>query len=163
MNLNTRMQLKKLTHQTKGPAPSAILASLAMFLLVCGSACQMTPPSDGNPPPDTGPVSFADDIQPVLSTACTGCHSPGGSAMLAGIPQDLTAGNAYEAIVGRLSVQDPTWTLVVPGDAENSLLYQKVSSNTPPVGVRMPRFAPRLSQSAISLIERWINEGALDN
>lgn len=168
---STLMPLKISANQAPGLARLAILSSLATLVLVNGVGCPGAAPGGGyggggggGGPIDNGPVSFAEDIQPVLLNACTSCHSPGGSAFEgSGIPMDLTQGNAYDAIVGKFSVQNPALTLVVPGDAENSLLYQKVSSNTPPVGVRMPRLLPQLEQDEIDLIERWINEGALDN
>lgn len=126
--------------------------------------CTPTPvPDDGNGGGDDGPVSFADDIQPLLSSQCIICHQPGGIAFADGITQDLRAGSAYAAIVNQPSDQDATLTLVIPGDAENSLLYQKVNSNEPPIGVRMPQFQPPLSAAQIDLIRRWIDEGAEDN
>ena len=130
-------------------------------LLAGGLACQVNAPPP--PPQGDGTVSFATQIQPILVTNCSGCHSPGGSAVLAGIPMHLTEGEAYDAIVNQPSVQDATWTRVVPGDSANSLVYLKVSSNNPPVGVRMPRFTPPLSSTEIGLIRDWIDQGALNN
>ena len=75
----------------------------------------------------------------------------------------LTEGESYDAIVNQPSVQDASWTRVVPGDSAKSLLYLKVSSNNPPVGVRMPRFTPPLSGTDIGLIRDWIDQGALNN
>ena len=66
-------------------------------------------------------------------------------------------------LVDQLSVQRNDLTLVVPGDSASSLLFQKVSTDNPPVGLRMPRFAPPLSESEIDLIREWIDQGALDN
>lgn len=132
-------------------------------LLTCGLACQVDMQVNEPPPTRGGTVSFSTDIQPLLSTACTGCHSPGGAAMLAGIPMDLRAATAYEDIVNQPSVQDATWTLVAPRNAQASLLFQKISSDDPPVGDRMPRFAPPLSAAQIELIRDWIDQGALDN
>jgi mono/diheme cytochrome c family protein len=139
------------------------IGAATVGLLAGGLACQVNLPVSEPPPPSGGTVSFAAQIQPILTTACTGCHSPGGSAMLDGIPMDLREGEAYDAVVHRPSAQDAEWTLVVPGDSGSSLLYLKVSSDSPPVGVRMPRFSPTLSPSEIELIGDWIDQGALNN
>jgi len=108
-------------------------------------------------------VSFAADVQPIFTTACAGCHSPGGNADLAGIPTFLRDGESYDMLVNVASVQDDELVLVVPGDSAASLLYQKVASNSPPVGSRMPRFAPALSEDEIKLIQDWIDQGAENN
>ena len=54
---------------------------------------------------------------------------------------------------------------VVPGDAEGSLLYRKLTNmNLSPVqGERMPFQASELSAARITTIETWIREGALEN
>ncbi len=111
----------------------------------------------------TDVVSFAGDIQPIFTTNCAGCHSPGGAADLAGIALQLTEGVAYDLLVSQPSVQDPDLTLVAPGDPDASLLLAKVESDSPPVGLRMPRFAPALSDDEIALIRSWIQQGAENN
>ena len=114
-------------------------------------------------PGDGDPVSFSGRIQPIFTTACAGCHSEGGLADLSGIALRLTADVSYSLLVSQQSVQRPDLTLVVPGDPDSSLLFLKISSDTPPVGARMPRSAPPLSQLEIDLIRDWIDEGALNN
>jgi hypothetical protein len=133
--------------------------------LLAGSlACQVNVPVSEPPPPSDGTVSFATQVEPILVNSCSGCHSPGGAAFVDnGIPMNLTEGQAYDAIVNQLSVQNASWTIVVPGDSASSLLYLKVSMDTPPVGVRMPRFTPPLSGTEQGLIRDWIDQGALNN
>ena len=108
-------------------------------------------------------MSYSSQIQPILTVNCAGCHSPGGAADLFGIPLTLTEDVSYEMLVNEQSVQDPAFAFVVPGDAETSLLFLKVSSDTPPFGDRMPRFAPALTDEENALIRAWIDQGALDN
>ena len=108
-------------------------------------------------------MSFATDILPILTVECGGCHSPGGIADVAGIELQLTANEAFNRAVGQPSVQDPSLTIIVPGDSASSLLFLKISSNTPPVGIRMPQSAPPLSANEITLIQTWIDQGALNN
>ncbi len=87
----------------------------------------------------------------------------GGFAVLAGIPMFLDQANAFAAIVNQPSSQNPSLILVAPGEASTSLLWLKVSSNSPPVGARMPLFDSALSRGQWALIRDWIDQGALDN
>lgn len=140
--------------------------STLTMVLALNAGCSSTPNPDGggnDNGTDSDPVSFADDVQPILTNQCIVCHQPGGIAFADGINQDLRADSAYDAIVNQPSDRDASLTLVVPGDAENSFLFQKVSSDTPLIGVRMPQFQLPLSAAQIDMIHRWIDEGALDN
>lgn len=116
------------------------------------------------PDPPTGRmVSFANDIQPIFSAQCAGCHRANSPTGITGVRMVLTEGDAYDSIVNQPSAQDASWTLVTPGDSDSSLLYLKVSSNSPPVGATMPLLGSRLSSSDLALIRDWIEDGALDN
>ena len=90
-------------------------------------------------------------------------HSVGGFADTQGIDVRLTADVAYDMLIDQPSVQDPSLTLVVADDADASWLFQKISSDNLPVGIRMPFGAPALPQDDIELIRQWIDQGALDN
>jgi hypothetical protein len=108
-------------------------------------------------PPGTGTTLTLDkDIQPIFSARCTGCHS--GAFATEGM--DLSAGNAYKNIVNVNSSQLSTILRVKPSDPDNSLLYQKVSTDTPSVGERMPYGGPALGQGDIDKIRDWIKQGA---
>lgn len=52
---------------------------------------------------------------------------------------------------------------VVPGEAHESLLYQKVSMDSPPMGESMPYGGPPLSDEQVDLIGDWIDQGAPNN
>ncbi len=133
----------------------------AAGLLTCGPACDGL--SGPTVPDAPRPVSFSQDVQPILTTACAGCHSPGGLADLFGIEMFLREGEAYDAIVNKTSVFRSDLTLVVPGDSAASLFYLKVASDTPPIGDRMPRSAPVLTDEELATIRDWIDEGAENN
>ena len=130
-------------------------------LLTCVPACDGL--SGSSVPTAPWPVSFSQEVQPIITTACAGCHSPGGLADLFGIEMFLREGEAYDAIVNATSVLRSDLTLVVPGDSAASLFYLKVSSDTPPIGDRMPRSAPVLTDEELATIRDWIDEGAADN
>lgn len=114
--------------------------------------------------PDTGDtVSFARDIQPILTEFCATCHVQGGAADLAGIDLRLVQGQAYAMLRNGESQQQSEFPLVTPGDPDASWLMMKLTLNPPPVGLRMPRFAPPLSDADLNLIRRWIEQGAPNN
>lgn len=108
-------------------------------------------------------VSFSRDIQPILTARCAVCHVEGGVADRQGIELYVGVGESYGKLVDQPSSLQADLTLVIPGDAENSLLFQKIDSTRPPVGTRMPQLAAPLTEDQIETIKDWINQGALDN
>ena len=91
------------------------------------------------------PVEFDRDIRPLLSEACFACHGPAEATRQAGL---------------RLDNSDFIGTVVVPGDAEGSPLFQRVTTDEP-VG-RMPPVSSGRSLTAdqIDVVRRWIDAGA---
>jgi len=98
-----------------------------------------------------------------LSTTCVACHAPGGlySAL------DLSSKEAaYAALVNQPVADiaaDPCagmGTRVVPGNCQDSLLYQKLAEATPSCGVQMPQGGPYASQDTLDALCEWINSGA---
>ena len=154
-----------------------LFAVSAVVLLTSGGCTPPTPPAgvgdgdgggggDGDGDGGGGgddtvqTVSFANQIQPIFDANCTVCHVSGG---IADTIMHLNAEEAFDALVGQPSVQDASLTRVVAGDASASLLFLKVSSSSPPVGVRMPLGGAPLSNADIALIGDWIDEGAANN
>ena len=91
-------------------------------------------------------VSYANDIQPIFiqnGKDCTACHD-GSIAQ-----PDLREGNSYNALV-------PDY--VVPGNAENSELFQKLPGNNHPIEAGF-----LLNSIEIALIKTWIDRGAENN
>lgn len=93
----------------------------------------------------TAQVDYNSQIQPVFNQDCTGCH-PGNGGL------DLTS---YSALMNGGN----SGAVVKVGDAANSLLVQRIEGTITP---RMPKGADALSDSTISLIKQWINEGAAE-
>jgi mono/diheme cytochrome c family protein len=90
-------------------------------------------------------VDYYRDIEPILKASCISCHQ---ASMAAGglrldAPENLLQGGA-------------SGKAVVPGRADRSLLYTRLTDTTakrmPPVGV--------LTEEQLSLIRAWINLGA---
>ncbi|MCX7924627.1 MAG: PSD1 and planctomycete cytochrome C domain-containing protein [Fimbriimonadales bacterium] len=113
--------------------------------LALGGLVWNAPPPE--PPPQQRKVDFAREILPIFKASCFPCHGPerrqGG----------LRLSNREEAFKGGISGR-----VIIPGDAENSLLVKRISSDEE--GPRMPKGMTALSPEQIALIKRWINEGA---
>ena len=93
-------------------------------------------------------VSFALDIQPILSGQCAGCHNP------ANVNPDLRKGFAYSSLT-----EDEEG--IIPGDSEGSELMEMLEWNSAD-GNNMPPATP-ISPLQIGLIKKWIDEGAQNN
>lgn len=102
-------------------------------------------------------VSFADDIMPILER-CS-CHNSNSGDSYAISESGLTIED-YESV--RVGGYDSGDKIIVPGNACDSILLQKLGTN-PPFGERMPLEGPYLSESEMRLLSDWIVEGARDN
>jgi mono/diheme cytochrome c family protein len=99
------------------------------------------------PPPPQRKVDFAREILPIFRASCFPCHGPERRQ------GRLRLSNREEAFKGGISGR-----VIIPGDAENSLLVKRISSDEE--GPRMPKGMTALAPEQIELIKRWINEGA---
>lgn len=109
-------------------------------------------------------VSFSRDIQPIFDLHCIRCHVTGGFANNSGIPVRLIEGVSYGSLVNQSSVQDSSWTLVEPNQPDLSLLYLKISRESPPVGRQMPwDMGTVVTLEEMELVRTWITEGAHNN
>ena len=91
-------------------------------------------------------VSYARDVQPILESRCAKCHM--GDFVSEGLDM-----NTYETLMAG-SQNGP---VIVPGDANESLLIEKVVEGT------MPKRGPKLTPVQIQTLKDWINAGALNN
>ena len=103
--------------------------------------------------PATEEVSFANDVQPIFDRSCISCHPSSGNL-------DLTSGNSYSQLVN-VAASGYSGKRVIPGDAENSILYKKIDGSEV-YGSNMP-LGSSLSDVEIETIEQWIEEGAKNN
>ena len=135
-----------------------VILSLTSLTIVAGCGGGNDGDSDGGSNGDT--ISFARDVQPILTTFCATCHVEGGLADERGIALRLTEAEALDGLIGGMSVQNPSLAFVVPGDAASSLLFLKISMVGAPVGGRMPFTNPPLEDKEIAIIREWIDQGA---
>jgi hypothetical protein len=98
---------------------------------------------NGSPPE----VAFAQDVRPLLAARCIECHGP--EKQKAGLRLD----RKDDALRG-----GDSGPAVVPGKSVRSLLFRKITSDTP--DGRMPAKGEPLSAGEIDRIRRWIDQGA---
>ncbi len=94
-------------------------------------------------------LSFLSNVRPIfLVNNCINCHG-GGVGLYVGTVAQLQQGGVHGPAI-------------IPGNADSSLLVQKLSPS-PPFGERMPQYGPFLSDSLVNIIRTWIDQGAKDN
>lgn len=96
------------------------------------------------------PVSYYEDVRPLLQLHCSGCHQPANK--LSGF--DITA------YVGIIKGGGKYGSSVAKGAPENSPLVNLVNGKMEP---RMPMGGAALAPEAVDLITRWVHEGAEDD
>jgi hypothetical protein len=114
------------------------------------------------PPPRD--VSFAGELQPLLTAGCTAANCHDTTQPQTGL--NLTANVAYDELVGVTSFQCANLQLVKPGSPNDSYLIDKFIGGNPGgcyIGVRMPKLASAFSASQIQAFRDWIANGAPDN
>ncbi len=120
-------------------------------------------------PGDTGPhsgetgtvaLSWATDVSGLMTThGCTTCHGSGG---LGHATLDLTT--PYSAMVSVSSSQATSMLLVDPYDAVDSYLYHKLAGTHVLMGgsgLQCPQGLTALSNTDLTLLSDWIDQGAL--
>ena len=117
---------------------------------------------------ETAPATSFAAIQMVIfnGKGCSsgGCHAgsrPAGS-------MNLSSGSAYDAIVNITAQGGGGLKRVLPGDAESSYLYRKVSARTNPGsfsinGSPMPLAGSALSADQLAALSLWIEAGATES
>lgn len=121
------------------------LSMSVLGLMVTSCYYDEMPAEAETPIPDV--VSYSKDIQPLWDKDCVSCHKGPGTA-----PPDLTAANSYAALTKNNKY-------VVPGNAAASVLHKSLIGD----GAALMPPAGKWSQSKIDLVDKWINDGALNN
>jgi hypothetical protein len=164
-----------MTARTEGAIAQLVptVAILASSVVAGCTGANHAPPPDAQaverPDPRTAVCASADAagetaappfevIQQIFDSECVSCHTHGADL-------DLSSGLAWGDLVGVPApvTESCGGTLVVADDPDASYLVQKISSNQPCSGMRMPRteFAPApLPDCVIALVRNWIATGA---
>jgi hypothetical protein len=106
-------------------------------------------------------VSFSADVQPIFAASCasSGCHK--GTTGISNL--DLSAGNAYDALVGAPAGQcDDGRHLVLPGKPSDSYLVDKLLGTDLCSGTQMPK-SGGLSTAELATIVAWVCGGAAND
>ena len=123
--------------------------SVSGFRLAAFVALLLTAPALAAPP--LARVDFQTEVRPLLSDACFQCHGPDPATRLADLRLDLKGGAFAERENGKP---------VVPGDAEASLIYQRITHRY--AARRMPPeySHKKLEPEQIDKLRAWIDQGA---
>ncbi|MBC8366522.1 hypothetical protein H8E52_03855 [bacterium] len=130
-------------------APTILLAG-------CSDLGDPVEPGGGGDPDDT-PVSFSDDLWPILENRCLSCHN-------AGNPSGGFILDANDSPVNLVDMESTGYApdlLVESGSKENSVLYLKLVGDVA-YGQKMP-LGGTLSASEVAKFGSWIDAGAQDN
>jgi hypothetical protein len=122
-----------------------VFAVAVLVLLTALNACQYEYVIPDIPQIDPEvPVKFSEQIVPIFTNSdnCTACHKTGATA------PDLTAGNAYNALV-------PAFVNTTDPEASNIYWYANPASST--------HGWKKLTAAEAALILTWIKQGAENN
>jgi hypothetical protein len=124
-----------------------------------------TEPADTVVDSDTDVDRFA-PVQALFDRSCatSGCHAAPGEPTTG---LDLSAGAAYDHLVGVDSAEQPELKRVAPGDLDGSWLWHKVDGSTTDVDptdqtdAMPPPFG--LGEQDLAIVRAWIEAGAPDS
>ena len=132
------MNFSTIPGQSRTRLLASFNACFGLILASCATYTACRPVFAGDGP------RFERDIRPILKAHCLSCH--GFESRKAGL--DLRT----VRLMLRGGDRGP---VLIPGDAENSLLFQQIFSRTMPLEAELP-----LTESQIDTVRRWIEAGA---
>lgn len=94
------------------------------------------------------PISYEQQIRPLLSDKCFQCHGPDEAARKAKLRLDVAVGGPDAP------------TVLAPGKPEESELYKRITTTDPEDHMPPAKTEKTLSAEEIALIRTWIQEGA---
>ena len=96
------------------------------------------------------PVSYYNEVRPVIQRYCSGCHQPASKM------SDLV----LTEYTGILKGGKKHGSAIAKGAPDTSPLVRSVNGALEP---RMPLGGPNLPDEAVELLARWVREGAEDD
>jgi hypothetical protein len=152
MQLTTFFMSQKSTRALRRYLPLALVFAIGVSGIICASCeDELTGlrPSDVVFPDSA--VSYSQHVDALFQQSCASSQCHGGSTPAGDLNLEFPS---YRALV------DHRPRLVLSGDGANSLLVLRL---TGAVGERMPLRLPALNENQIRGIQRWIDEGAINN
>jgi hypothetical protein len=140
----------------------AFLVPVSALAVLAAAGCgdEKRLPVEPGPGPGPSPLATFTRVQDEVFTptcALSGCHL--GPASLAQEGMVLSAGLAYDNVVGVRANQNSSIFRVTPGDPVNSYLWRKITPGQTIVGERMPQTGS-ISEAQRELVTDWILRGA---
>ena len=102
-------------------------------------------------------VQFNRDIRPLLADNCFHCHGPDPGTRKAGLRLDTEAG-FFAARVDKQGKEEPP--TIIKGKPDQSTLFQRMLSTDEDEIMPPPETHKKLKPAEISLVRRWIEQGA---
>jgi len=97
-------------------------------------------------------ISFSKDVMPVLSKKCLNCHTT-----------DDESSNGFYVDTYEVLVKDSKHGKpITPGKGEESMIIKKMRGTTD-FGSRMPKRGKLVDDSVVTVISKWIDQGAKNN
>ncbi len=97
-------------------------------------------------------IGFNQDVKPILSQTCFKCHGFDAKTREADLRLDTAEGALATRSDGRVAI--------APGRLEESLVWQRITSNDPDVVMPPPSSNRQLSPTEKETLQRWIEQGA---
>jgi hypothetical protein len=123
-----------------------IITVVALFTSSCRKEKNATASADS--------VDYNIHIRPILSDRCFKCHGPDARQRKADLRLDTPEG-AYAALK-----DDPSKHVIVPGDADESEVFARISTADTSIVMPPPSSNLYLNASEVTLIKKWIEQGA---
>ncbi|QEG35652.1 PSD1 and planctomycete cytochrome C domain-containing protein [Bythopirellula goksoeyrii] len=127
-----------ISHHKVSSALTLAIALTGIFLHVAWARSKETQSS----------IEFSHDVKPILARRCFACHGP----------ETAESGLALHEAQAAFGEIDSGLQAIVPGDADASELFRRISSNDD--SERMPPEGKPLSLEEVAAIRQWIDEGA---
>jgi cytochrome c len=131
-----------------------LIATTAVLLAVSGSTGLEIVSSSNKLCAAEAPISFSDDVMPILSGHCFSCHQPGGQ----GNEKSGLDLSTYEGVMKGTKFGK----MVIPKDPEGSNLMWLLDWRGAPE-THMPLGKRKLSTCDRDMIRQWIRDGAKNN
>ncbi len=99
-------------------------------------------------------VSYKSNVKPILDKHCAECHLPGGAG--------AKATNFLIDSYDNLMKGTKFGPVIMSGDSLSSSLYRLVSGKVDK-SIQMPHSKDPMTADEITTIEKWIDQGAINN
>ncbi|MFQ6021094.1 MAG: c-type cytochrome domain-containing protein [Acidiferrobacterales bacterium] len=138
-------------------APKKTITAVALILVILGAGC-------------TKPVSFKEDVNPILQANCASCHSVGGKGYTASgfsveSYEQVMKGTKFGAVIVPGASITSTLVILMEHKADHSINMprstKQVAANDPFL-LKWKEPVP-LPLEQIEIVKTWIDQGAEDN